>query len=381
MQILKNKKINFNISYESKTLKKNILKVLKKKEYIDGYFQNLCEKKISQIIKAKNVILTQSCTSALEAAISVCEIKSGDEVIIPSYTFTSTANCILLKGAKPVFADIDPVTLNLNPVDVEKKITRKTKAIIVVHYAGFSCEMSKFLHLKNKYKIFLIEDAAHAFLGKYNNKFLGTIGDLGAYSFHQTKNFPSGQGGALVINNKKLISKSKMFCDKGTDRNINSKKSYYSWKFCGSEVRATEITAAMICSQIASKNYVQKRRKVIWNFYHKNLSNIKQNLFYILSKNKIFNDGSYHVFPIIFYDKKNKEKFIKYMNSKNIECYFHYYPLHMSSLGRKISKFTLPETEKVYDGLVRLPLYPNLEEKQILRILKEIGLFIKVFNL
>ena len=198
--------IKFNAPYLSKFSKKNIFKVLKNNKFADGEFQKKCEVFIERKIKSKCVKLTQSCTSALETSMILCNIKKGDEVIIPSFTFTSTANCLLLRGAKPIFVDINAKDLNIDVAEVEKKINNKTKAIIVVHYAGVACDMDKFLRLKKKYNLFLIEDAAHAFLGKYKSKYLGTIGDFGAFSFHETKNLSAGQAGAISINNKKLIS-------------------------------------------------------------------------------------------------------------------------------------------------------------------------------
>ena len=200
-------KIFFNKPYNSKLIKKNVLNVLKNKVFADGKERLKTEFHLSKILKSKKIILTQSCTNALEASMIACGFKPGDEVILPSYTFTSTANCILMTGAKPVFADICKDTLNIDPKDVKKKINKNTKGIILVHYNGVPCDMQEFIKLKKRYKIFLIEDCAHSLTSKYKDKFLGTIGDIGTFSFHQTKNFPAGQGGALSVNNKKLLKK------------------------------------------------------------------------------------------------------------------------------------------------------------------------------
>tara|TARA_B100000902_G_scaffold393338_1_gene447388 strand:+ start:1391 stop:2518 length:1128 start_codon:yes stop_codon:yes gene_type:complete len=372
-------KIKYNIPYTPKIVAKNILDVVKNKKFADGLIRNKTETFLGKMLNSKNIILTQSCTSALEACISICDIGINDEVILPSYTFTSTANCILMNKAKPIFADIDSKTLNLDPEDVEKRITKKTKAIILVHYNGLPCNMHEFIKLKKKYKLFLIEDCAHALSAKYKKKFLGTIGDLGTFSFHETKNFPAGQGGALCVNNKKLIKKATIYCDKGTNRSFMGKNSYYSWKGVGSEIRATEMTSALILSQLKYSKIIQKKREKIWNIYSKSLGKINQKLFYFQKKNYRHFENAYHLFPIIFYKKSIRLKFTQFMNLKKIECFFHYYPLHLSSFGKKYCKNKLINTEKVYNGLIRLPLYPDLKIKSLKKILKEISIFVR-FN-
>ena len=363
--------IKFNAPYLSKLSKKNIFKVLANNKFADGEFQKKCEIFIERKIKSKCVQLTQSCTSALETSMILCNIKKGDEVIIPSFTFTSTANCLLLRGAKPIFVDINSRDLNIDVAKAEKKINNKTKAIIVVHYAGIACDMDKFLRLKKKYNLFLIEDAAHAFLGKYKDKYLGTIGDFGAFSFHETKNIVGGQGGAISINNKRFIKPTNIILDKGTDRSMLSTKKFYSWKGLGSEIRATELTSALIYSQLKISKKIQKKRKDIWNFYYNQISNIEKKDFYILEKNNKIKQSAYHVFPIVFKNHFIKTKFINYMKSNNIDCYFHYYPLHMSTFGKKFIKKKLKITEKVYNGLVRLPLYPGLSKKNQQKIISK----------
>ena len=372
------KRIPFNIPHYSKDIKKNLDKVLKNNKLTDGKIRDYTERYIEKTIESKKIFLTQSCTNALEASISICGLKKNDEIILPSYTFTSTANCILLNSAKPIFADIDPKTLNLDSIDVRKKITKKTKAIILVHYNGLSCHFEEFLKIKKKYNLFLIEDCAHAFTAKYKNKFLGTIGDLGAFSFHDTKNFPVGQGGALSVNNKNLIKRAKIYCDKGTDRSFMGNKSYYSWKGVGSEIRATELTSSIIYSQIKSKKNIQNKRKKIWQHYHSSLKKIKQNIFYLLDEKYNQSKCAYHIFPIIFKNRLLRFKFTKFMKSKGVECFFHYYPLHLSSYGKSFCKYKLQNTKFVYNGLVRLPIYPNLTNKNLKKILKEISNFLSL---
>ena len=371
-------KIFFNKPLIGKFEKLFINQVIDNKKFTDGKFQNKTKNLIKSIIKSKNLELTHSCSSALEISMLLIDLKKGDEVIMPSYTFTSTANAVLLRGGKPVFVDVLPNDVNLNYKLVEKKINKKTKAIIVVHYAGVACDMNNFLKLKKRYKAFLIEDAAHAFLGKFNNKFLGTIGDFGAFSFHETKNFVGGQCGALSINNPKYLKKAQIILDKGTDRSfINNKKKYYSWKGIGSEYRATELSSALLYGQIRNYKKIFNSRKIIWNKYLKELSQIKSNKFYLLQNHDALKKNAYHVFALIFNSLKYRDKYIAFMKKNNIDCYFHYYPLHMSKFGKNFKSQDLSISEKIYSGLVRLPLYPSLTNKELSRIILLTKRFLK----
>ncbi len=372
------KHIKFNVPYNSKFSKKNILKVFKNDKFADGEFQKKCKLFIEKKINSRCVELTHSCSSALEIAMLLIDLKKDDEVIMPSYTFTSTANAVLLRGGKPVFVDVCSDDINLDPRLVEKKINKKTKAIIVVHYAGVSCDMSYFLKLKKKFNIYLIEDAAHSFLGKYKDKYLGTIGDFGAFSFHETKNFVGGQCGALSINNLKFQKKAKIILDKGTDRSlIKNKKKFYSWKGIGSEYRATELSSALLFGQLIKYNSIQKARERIWNTYFKKFFKINSKKFYILNNSNKFKTSSHHVFALIFKSLTVRNRFILYMKKKGIDCFFHYYPLHMSNFGKKLKKIKLPVTEKIYYGLVRLPLYPSLKAGEVKKIIEISERFIR----
>ena len=375
------KKIIFNKPFINHYAKKNILDVLRKRNFTDGFYQKKCEIFIKKRINSQSIHLTHSCSSALEIATMLIDLKKDDEVIIPSYTFTSTANCIIMRGAKPVFVDIKLNDLNIDPKEIEKKINKKTKAIIIVHYAGVACDMREILRIKKKYNLFIIEDAAHAFTGKYKNLYLGTIGDFGAFSFHETKNLIAGQGGALSINNKRFVKRAKLILDKGTDRSIiKNKKKYYSWKDVGSEYRAPELTSALLYSQLNSSKSMQRKRENIWNYYYKKLKTLETNLFYTLNEDTIYKKSAYHVFPIIFQSIKFRDLFIKFMKINNVECFFHYYPLHLSSYGKKISKYKLKNTEKVYNGLVRLPIYPSLKKEELSYIIKLIVKFDKKYK-
>ena len=372
------KTIEFNKPYIIDTDKKHIYEVFKNNKYADGFYQKECENFIKSKIKTNFVALTQNCTSALEIAMILINLKKNDEVIMPSYTFTSTANAVLLRGAKPVFADINLRDANLNIDSVKKKINKKTKAIIVVHYGGNSCDMKEFVKIKKKYNLFLIEDCAHSFSGKYKNKYLGTIGDFGTFSFHETKNLVGGQCGALCVNNLKFSRRAKILLDKGTDRSlINNKKKYYSWKDIGSEYRSAELPAALLYSQLKKLERIQKIRKAIWEKYFNSLNKKNSKNFKILEFDKT-NKSSYHIFALVFKDLKTRDKFILFMKKRNIFCHFHYYPLHKSSYGKKFKRTSMINTEKLYNGLVRLPIYPSIKHSEIKSIVKQVLIFDKI---
>ena len=336
------------------------------------------EEKLAKLVQRRFACCVSSGTAALEIAVKSLNIKEGSEIITPAFSIISNTNAIIKNNLKPILIDSDISTWNIDIDDLEKKINKKTKAIIVVHYAGLSCDMSYFLKLKKKFNIYLIEDAAHSFLGKYKDKYLGTIGDFGAFSFHETKNFVGGQCGALSINNLKFEKKAKIILDKGTDRSlIKNKKKFYSWKGIGSEYRATELSSALLLGQLIKYNYIQKVRERIWNTYFKEFFKINSKNFYLLNNSNKFKKSSHHVFALIFKSLNVRDRFILYMKKKGIECFFHYYPLHMSNFGKKIKKIKLPVTEKIYDGLVRLPLYPSLRVDEIKKIIKISEKFIK----
>ncbi len=372
-----NNKIEFNKPFTSYSDKRYINDVFKKNKFADGFFQKKCENFIKNKISSKFVALTQNCTSALEISMILINLKKNDEVIMPSYTFTSTANAVLLRGAKPVFADVNLHDVNLNYESVKKKINKRTKAIIVVHYAGNSCDMQKFLELKKKYNLILIEDCAHSFMGKFKNRFLGTIGDFGTFSFHETKNLVGGQCGAISINRQKYVKRANIILDKGTDRAlINNKKKYYSWKDIGSEFRSAELPAALLYSQLSKFDKIDRKRHIISDYYKKKILPLENKNFYII-KSDPKNKSANHIFALIFKSLKLRDKFINFMKLKKIFCYFHYFPLHLSSFGKKFDKSKMENTNKINNGLVRLPLYPGLKKKEIFRIINEV----KNFNL
>ena len=358
---------------------KYIKQVLKSKILTDGYFQQKTEKLLKKYIKSKFVALTHSCTAALEISAILINLKKNDEVIMPSYGFVSVANAIVLRNAKPVFTEIDPLTLNISFEDIKEKITRKTKAIYVIHYAGNACEIKKISDYAKKKKIFLIEDTAHAFLGKFEDKFLGTFGDIGVFSFHETKNIVAGQGGCISINNKNLIKRANFILDKGTNRRkfINdfkkkiiksNNKKFYSWVDIGSEYRASELSSALLYSQILKVKKIQLARKNIWKKFNKTINNLNTKKFYLVKPSNNVT-SAYHLLVLIFKNNQLANKFKKLMQKNNIAATFHYVPLHNSEMGKKFCKKKLPITESIYKRVVRLPLYSDLKKKECNKII------------
>ena len=307
---------------------KFLKQALKSKILTDGFFQQKTEGFIKKQIKSRFIALTHSCTAALEISAILINLKKGDEVIMPSYGFVSIANAIVLRGAKPIFAEIDPLTLNISYKDIKKKISKKTKAIYVIHYAGNACEIDKISKLAKKNKIYLIEDAAHAFLAKFKDKFLGTIGDIGVFSFHETKNLVAGQGGCISINNSSLLKRVNSILDKGTDRkkflkNFKKKiirsnnKKFYSWVDLGSEYRASELSSALLYSQMLKAKKIQKKREVIWNKFNKIIKDFKTKKFYLV-KPIAESTSAYHLFVLIFKNQKLSLDFKNKMQKNNI---------------------------------------------------------------
>ena len=369
----------------------NVNKVLKSGILTDGLFQKKTEALIKKKINSKFIALTQSCTDALELAASLINLKPGDEVIMPSYTFTSTANAVVLRGAKPVFADINPISLNIDSNIIERLITKKTKAIFVVHYGGSCMNLDKILKIKKKYNLFIIEDTAHSFLSMYKNKFAGTIGDIGVFSFHETKNLVGGQGGAISINNTKLIKRANHILDKGTDRidflknykkqfisekSSKFKKKYYSWVDIGSEYRASELSSALIYTQITRSDEINNLRKKIWHKYYNYLSQLNNKNIEIL-QNDENSKSVYHLFAFKTNTVKLAFKLRSNLQSKKIPATFHYVPLHSSSFGKRFKHGDMNITNNLWKKIIRLPIYPDLKNSELNKILRSIKSLLK----
>lgn len=341
----------------------------------DGKYTKLCSKLMEEKFHAKKVLLTTSGTSALEMAAILLDIKPGDEVIMPSYTFVTTATAFVLQGAKIVFVDIRPDTMNIDENLIEQAISNKTTAIVVVHYAGVACNMEKITQIANKYNLPIVEDAAQGVMSTYNGKYLGTIGDLGCYSFHDTKNYTMGEGGAIIINNEKYIERAEILREKGTDRSkfFRGEVDKYSWVDIGSSYLPSEINAAYLYPQLKIMDEININRKIVWEKYFES--------FKILENEKIIElpyvpekcVHNSHMFWIKLKDFETRTKYIKYMkNEKNIGCIFHFIPLHSSKAGMKYGKFFGKDryTTKESDRLVRMPIYYQIPLQHVEEVIE-----------
>ena len=360
--------IPFNKIYLTGKEKLYIEKALNTQTAGDGNYTNKCSKWLETLTGAHKVLLTTSCTAALEMAAILINIKPGDEVIMPSYTFVSTANAFVLRGAIPVFIDVYENDLNINVENIEKAITKKTRAIVPVHYAGNSCKMEKIKEIANKYSLFIIEDAAQCIMSFHNGKHLGSTGDLSAFSFHQTKNISCGEGGALVINNPNLFDRAEIIREKGTNRSQYLKKqsNLYTWLDIGSSYLPSDINAAYLWAQLEGSKFITSKRLKVWKTYKESFSYIeKEGLIKVqnVSSNQGYNA---HLFYILLKDEILRNKFIKDMYKKNIICTSHYIPLHSSPFGKKVGKTQddLKVTDSISKRIVRLPMWVDLDKFQ-----------------
>jgi len=342
----------------------------------DHDFTKKCNACIQKRTKTKKALLTTSCTHALEMAALLIDIKKGDEVIMPSYTFPSTANAFVLRGAKIVFVDIQPDTMNIDEKLIEQAITSKTRTIVPVHYAGVGCEMDTLISLKKKYNLFIVEDAAQGFMATYKENMLGAIGDIGCYSFHETKNYQCGEGGAILLNDEKFIKPAEIIREKGTNRSqfFRGEVDKYSWLDMGSSYLPSDINAALLYSQLEMAEQINKNRLNSWNYYYQNLENLRDKGYIELPKMPAHCNHNAHMFYIKVKNLNERAKLIKYLKEKNIHALFHYVPLHSSAAGIKYGRFsshdrfTTTESEK----LLRLPLYYNMHPAKVERVCKAI---------
>lgn len=338
----------------------------------DNHYTKLVHEFLEKKYKSRKALLTTSCTTALEMAIRLCDLEKGDEVIVPSFTFSSTVNAILVSGEfRAVFADIDKETLNIDPEDIERKITKKTKVIMVVHYAGVAADMGKIMKIARKYKLMVIEDAAQCIEAKYKNKYLGTIGDFGCLSFHDTKNITCGEGGALFINtkNKKILDRAEIFREKGTNRTkfIKGIVDKYTWVDIGSSSLPSDILAAYLLAQLEKVEDITEKRLYIWNYYFSSLKKYASKGIISLPKIPNYAKPNGHIFYIIFKSKKDRNFVLNYCKTNEVGAVFHYIPLHSSpkgtQLGNKASD--LKYTDKLSNALLRLPLYADMTKEEL----------------
>jgi len=342
----------------------------------DGKYTKLCSERLTSLIKTKKTLITTSGTHALEMAAILCDIKKGDEVILPSFTFVSTANAFCLRGAKPIFVDIREDTKNIDESLIEKKITKKTKCIIPVHYSGVSSEMDKIMDLSHKYNLFVIEDAAQGLMSTYKGRMLGSIGDFGAFSFHETKNVYCGEGGALTINNEKFIERAEIIREKGTNRSkfFRGEVDKYTWVDIGSSYLPSDILSAFLYAQLEQIEPITKRRQEICNLYRTGLQQLEDSGKLKIPDNIIDTTTNGHIFYIELKNLAERDSLLKYLRENGIYAVFHYVPLHSSPMGLKYgySVEDLPVTNKISERLLRLPLYYSIRTQEIDYIIDKI---------
>ncbi|HRQ33268.1 MAG TPA: dTDP-4-amino-4,6-dideoxygalactose transaminase [Anaerolineales bacterium] len=344
----------------------------------DGNFTKKAHVVLEQAVNVPKALLTTSCTHALEMSALLLDLKEGDEVIVPSFTFVSTINAFVLRGANAIFADVRPDTLNLDESKLEALITPKTRAIVVVHYAGVGCEMDAIMEIANRYNIPVIEDNAHGLFGKYKGKNLGTFGVLAAQSFHETKNLTSGEGGALLINDEKYFDDAEILREKGTNRSrfFRGQVDKYTWVNLGSSYLPSEILAAHLFAQLEKREEIQSARKKIWETYYKELGAWAEENRVQMPFVPAHCEQSYHMFYLLFPSLEARTKAIAHLKEREILAVFHYLPLHLSPMGEKYGGKVgdCPVTERVSDQLLRLPFYTNMteeEQKTVIDALKE----------
>ena len=345
----------------------------------DGSFTKKCNAWIEAKTGTAKCLLTTSCTHATELAALLAGIQEGDEVIMPSYTFVSTADAFVLRGATPVFVDIRPDTMNINEKLIESAITERTKAIVPVHYAGVACEMDTIMEIAERHHLFVIEDAAQGVMATYKGRALGSIGDFGCYSFHETKNYSMGEGGAILIRDEKYIEEAEIIREKGTNRSkyYRGQIDKYTWVNYGSSYLPSDMNAAYLYAQLELAEQINDRRLQIWNTYAQGLKELAEQKKIELP---VVPDGcvhNAHMFYIKTKDIAERTEFIAYMKEKGILTVFHYIPLHSAEAGKKFGRFHGEDvyTTKESERLVRLPLYYGLTEEQNLYIIDQIKAF------
>jgi len=373
MSVKTEDKINipFNKPFVDKKAIEQIKKVfISNKLSGDGAICKGVELQIEKLFDIKHTLLTTSCTHALEIAMMMLKLKPGDEVITPSFTFVSVANAILRAGGLPVFCDIDKTTLTVDVKDFERKISKRTRAIVPVHYGGVAADMDEILKIANKHNIVVIEDAAQGVNARYKGKFLGTIGHMGAYSFHDTKNYVSGEGGAFLTNSEKYARQAEVIREKGTNRSnfLRGEVDKYTWVDIGSSFVLSEVLAAILKHQLEKIDSIQERRKVIYNSYLNGLKGLEDREKLKLPEIPEYCDSNYHIFYILLHNETERNDVLNKLKKSGIGATFHYIPLHSSPYAIKtlgMRNLKLKVTDKVSKTLLRLPLYPQLTSDEI----------------
>lgn len=333
----------------------------------DGHFTKRCNVQISKLTNATAALLTHSCTAALEMAAILCDLKPGDEVVMPSFTFVSTANAVALRGATPVFVDIDPRSLNLDPQRVEAAITPRTRAIFAVHYAGFPAEMDRLNEIARVHGLMVIEDAAQALGSTYKGRPAGSLADMAAFSFHETKNIISGEGGALTVNRQDLVERAEIIREKGTNRSrfLRGQVDKYTWVDIGSSFLPGELVAAFLCAQLQHEELIRTSRLALFDRYKSAFADLQQRERVVLPWHSDDVTGNGHMFYLLMRDIDDRDALISHLREVGIIAPFHYVPLHSAPGGRRFGRADgdLPITDAAYSRLVRLPLFFTLGDE------------------
>jgi dTDP-4-amino-4,6-dideoxygalactose transaminase len=345
----------------------------------DGAFTKKAHAWLEETMGAKKALLTTSCTHALEMSAILLDIQPGDEVIVPAFTFVSTVNAFVLRGAKPIFADIRPDTLNMDETKLEALITPHTRAIVPVHYAGVGCEMDAIMTIANRHGIAVVEDNAHGLLAKYNGKNLGTFGVMATQSFHETKNFHCGEGGALIINDAEYVERAEIIREKGTNRSrfFRGQVDKYTWVDVGSSYLPSDMLAAYLYAQFEQREYIQSSRAKAWHLYAHHLSDWAEEHRVQLPTVPAHVEQAYHMFYMLLPSLEVRTKIIAHLKAHNIQSVFHYLPLNLSDMGKEFGGKAgdCPVTENVSDRLLRLPFYNTLSESDVMQVVEALYAF------
>lgn len=365
-------KVPFNLASISDIEQGHVLQALRGGHLAgDGPFTKKVQSFLELKLNVRRALLTSSCTDALEACGLLLDLQEDDEVLMPSYTFVSTANAFVLRGAKPRFVDIRPDTKNIDESLIEARITAKTKAIVVVHYAGVACAMDPILGMARKHGLKLIEDNAHGIFGSYKGRPLGSLGDLATLSFHETKNFTSGEGGALLVNDPQYVERAEIIREKGTNRSLFFKGQVdkYTWVDVGSSYLPSDLNAALLWAQFERFAEIQNRRRKIWNLYFELFSQIQERSGFALPIVPDEAEQAYHNFYLVLSTASMRTAFIEHMRKNEVSTAFHYVPLNTSKMGRRLDPDAFcPVSESMGDCLVRLPFYSDLQSAQIEKV-------------
>jgi len=345
----------------------------------DGAFTKRASAWLEEKLGALRVLLTTSCTHSLEMAAILADIRPGDEVVMPSYTFVSTANAFALRGAQIVFVDIRPDTMNMDETLLEQAITPRTKVVVPVHYAGVACEMNAIMETADRYGLTVVEDAAQGLLSRYEGRALGTIGDLGCFSFHETKNIQCGEGGALVVNRSEFVGRAEIVREKGTNRSrfFRGEVDKYSWVDVGSSYLLSDLNAAYLFAQLEASEDIVRDRLSVWNRYRSELSDLAALERLELPRIPRNCEHNAHLFYVKTRDLRERTELIGYLRERGVYAVFHYVPLHSSEAGRRMGRFVGEDryTTRESERLLRLPLYYRMEEADVSRVIEAIDSF------